>query len=318
VRRLDISAKAWLALLIVYVIWGSTYLAIRVVIRTMPPLLSAGTRWVIAGTAMYAFAIRKGDRADRPTRRHWLNAAVIGTALCLGGNGLVSIAERRITSGMAALLVATVPLFTAAFDFLRSRARIPPIVVGGLALGFGGTAVLVRPSHGAGHVDAFGALLVLAASAAWAAGSLFARRASLPERQFVATGMEMLCGGLALWVVGSLGGEISRFHPSAVSGESFLALGYLIVFGSLTAFTAYVWLLRNERTSIVTTYAYVNPLVAVILGALILNETITATTLLGGSIIVIAVAIIVSSGARAPEPVPADEQRDLSAQELPT
>jgi drug/metabolite transporter (DMT)-like permease len=317
VGRSGLSPKTWLALLAVYIIWGSTYLAIRVAIRTVPPFLAAGGRWCIAGTVMLAFGFRTGERPPWPSARQWASAAVIGTALCLGGNGLVSVAEKRISSGMAALLVATVPLFAALFDFVRNRARMPLAVIGGLALGFAGTAVLVRPQHGAGAVDTVGALTVLGASAAWAAGSLYARHAPLPERPAVSTGMEMLCGGIALMIASAAGGDFGKFHPGAVSVRSWLAIAYLIVFGSLVAFSAYVWLLRNVRTSIATTYAYVNPLVAVLLGWLILNERVTFSVFIGGSIIIVAVAIIVmSGGGRAPS-----EQlnrADLAMEELPT
>jgi drug/metabolite transporter (DMT)-like permease len=322
VGRSGLSAKAWLALLAVYIIWGSTYLAIRIAIRTVPPFLAAGVRWCIAGTAMFAFGMLsrndEGERPPRPSARQWGSAAIIGTALCLGGNGLVSVAEKRISSGMAALLVATVPLFAALFDFLRNRARVRAAVIGGLALGFGGTAILVSPHQGAGHVDAIGAVTVLVASALWAGGSLYARTASLPERPAVSTGMEMLSGGVALMIASAAGGEFGRFHPGDVSWRSLLAVGYLIVFGSLIAFSAYVWLLRNVRISIVTTYAYVNPLVAVLLGWLILNETVSATVFIGGSIILAAVAIIVAaSGGRAP--VPEEMNRaDLAMEELPS
>ena len=293
------TPRAWVALSLVYVVWGSTYLAIRVVVRTLPPLLSAGSRWVIAGTIMMAIG-RRGLRAgSRPTARHWRNAAIIGTALLFGGNGLVSVAERRVTSGMAALLVATVPLFIALFEWIAFRTRPRPAVVVGILMGFAGTAVLVRPRTGSGHVDLTGALVVVAAAATWAAGSLFARKADLPDRPVLATGMQMLCGGAVIFVVATIGGEWGRLHPSHVSATSLIGVGYLIVFGSLIGFSSYAWLIRNAKTSIVATYAYVNPLVAVFLGALILNEKITATTVAGGSIIVAAVALIVGSGTRA-------------------
>lgn len=269
---------------------------------------------------MMTFGLRfRGDNGERPARpsaRQWVSTAIIGTALCLGGNGLVSVAEKRISSGMAALLVATVPLFVALFDFVRNRARMPMWVLAGLALGFGGTAVLVRPQHGAGAVDTVGALTVIAAAAAWAAGSLYARNAPLPERPAVATGMEMLCGGIASLIVSAIGGDLGSFHPGAVSAKSLLAIAYLVVFGSLVAFSAYVWLLRNVRTSIATTYAYVNPLVAVLLGWLILNERVTSTVFLGGSIIVIAVAIIVASSAgRRPDEI--GNRAEVALEELP-
>ena len=311
-----------MALVAVYIIWGSTYLAIRVAIRTIPPFLAAGVRWSIAGVAMLSFGMRSrdenGERPARPSARQWFSAAVIGTALCLGGNGLVSVAEKRISSGMAALLIATVPLFAALFDFVRNRARMRAAVLAGLGLGFAGTAILVRPQHGAAHVDGIGALTVLVAAALWAAGSLYARTAPLPPKPAVSTGMEMLCGGIALLLASAAGGDFGRFHPGDVSWRSLVAIAYLLVFGSLVAFSAYVWLLRNVRISIVTTYAYVNPLVAVFLGWLILNERVTSTVFIGGSIIIAAVAIIVAWGGER-RALPEDMNRaDLAMEELPS
>jgi len=313
--RSGLSAKAWLALIAVYIIWGSTYLAIRVAIRTVPPLLAAGTRWCIAGSLMLAFGFRNG--AERPTLRQWRSAAIIGTALCLGGNGLVSIAEKRISSGMAALLVATVPLFVALFDRVVFRARLKGAVTAGLVIGFAGVAVLVRPQHGSGGVDTVGALIVLGASAAWAAGSLYARHASLPERPAISTGMEMICGGVSILIASAAGGEFGRVDLGGISWKSGLAIAYLVVFGSLIAFSAYVWMLKNVRTSIVTTYAYVNPLVAVVLGWAILNETFKGTVLTGGAIIIAAVAIIVASGAKKTDDQLL-ESPDLASEEIAT
>lgn len=292
------TPKAWVALSLVYVVWGSTYLAIRVVVRTLPPLLSAGTRWIVAGTILTVAGLRGSRGEVRPTARQWRNALIIGAALLLGGNGLVSVAEERIESGMAALLVATVPLFIALFELIAFRTRPKPLVVVGIVVGFIGTAVLVRPQDGDGHVDLIGALLVVAAAATWAAGSLFARKADMPRRPIVGTGMQMLCGGFIIFLVASIGGEWGRLEPSRVEATSVIGVGYLIVFGSLVGFTSYAWLIRNAKTSIVATYAYVNPLVAVILGALILDEKITTTTIVGGAIIIAAVAMIVGSGSR--------------------
>jgi drug/metabolite transporter (DMT)-like permease len=309
------TVQIWLALGAVWIVWSSTYLAIRVVVETLPPLLSAATRWAVAGSALYLIASRRGDRRDRPTRRHWRNAAVIGTALCLGGNGVVAMAEQRIESGTAALLVATVPLWVALFEWVRHRARLSSPVIVGLVVGFAGTAILVKPG-GARAVDLFGAGLVLLAAAVWAAGSLFSRRAELPRRPLVAAGMEMICGGIACALAGSIGGELGRFDLSAVSRASVIGVGYLIVFGSLIGFTCYVWTFRNVPTSLATTYAYVNPLIAVILGALLLDERITATTVAGGLVIVLAVAIIVtatSGGVKTDEEV---EHADLATNEV--
>lgn len=285
------TPRAWLALWAVYIVWGSTYLAIRVVVETIPPLLAAGTRWVVAGGILFALAARSGW--ERPTWRQVRASTIVGIALLLGGNGLVSVAERRISSGMAALLVATVPLFVALFEWMTARVRPRPVIVAGMALGFAGTAVLVRPQSGSGSVDIVGAFTVLAAAATWAAGSLYARNADLPARPITSTALQMVCGGVAIFIVASVGGEWSRLDTDHVSRASLLGVLYLIVFGSLVGFTSYAWLIRNARTSVVTTYAYVNPLVAVFLGTLILDEAITVTTLAGGAIIIAAVALIV-------------------------
>lgn len=294
----------WAALGAIYFFWGTTYLAIRVGVRTMPPFLMASVRFLIAGAILYVIAIRTGDRTgDRPTRRHWRSAAIIGTALLLGGNGLVSWAEQRVPSGLASLVIATVPfwLVLLARFVLRERASIREWL--GIAAGFGGLLLLINPSGGT-RIDLGGAGLLVIASILWAAGSLYSRTAPLPSRPLVGTAMEMICGGVALGVAGIAFGELGRVDISAISLESLLGLGWLIVFGSLVGFSAYVWLLRVTRTSLVGTYAYVNPVVAVGLGWAMLGEPITARTLLAGGVIVVAVALIVS--ARAPkEEVPA-------------
>jgi drug/metabolite transporter (DMT)-like permease len=316
--RAELSPKAWVALLAVYTIWGSTYLAIRVLIETIPPFLGASARWLVAGGIMFGVGSWSARGEERPTMQQWRSTAIIGTALVFGGNGLVSVAEHRIASGTAALLVATVPLFVASFSWIQTRRSLPRAVLAGLIAGFAGTAILVRPQTGEGAIDSIGALTVLAASMSWALGSIYARHASLPSRPAVATGMEMLAGGAVLAIVGLLGGEAGRIHPTSISASSLMALGYLIVFGSLGGFSAYLWLLRNVRTSIATTYAYVNPLVAVILGWLILDELVTASIVIGGAVIVGAVATIVVASAReSKREREAVGREDLAAQELP-
>jgi drug/metabolite transporter (DMT)-like permease len=295
-RRAASTATIWIALSAVYVVWGTTYLAIRVTNETLPPLLAASVRFLIAGSLMYAWTIRRGDRlADRPTRREWRGAAIVGVLLLLGGNGGVVWAERTIPSGIAALLVALVPLWMALLDRVVFHAHLTTRTVVGLVAGFGGAALLVAGSA-RGHVDLVGMLFVVGASFSWAIGSLYSRNAPLPRRPFVGIAMEMLCGGVALFVAAALTGELGDLDPSAFSRASILGLAYLIVFGSWIGFTAYVWLLRNARTSLVSTYAYVNPTVAVFLGWLILGEAITPRMLLAGAIIVVAVALIISAG----------------------
>jgi drug/metabolite transporter (DMT)-like permease len=284
-----------LALGTVYVVWGSTYLAIRVAVETMPPFLFAATRFLVAGAALYAWAIRRGDvEGDRPGPAQWRAALVVGGLLLAGGNGLVSWGEQTVVSGLAALLIATVPLWMVLLGRLLLGERLGPTAAVGLALGFGGVAALVRPI-GAAAPDPLGASIILLAALCWATGSILSRRLPLPKRALVATGMEMLAGGGVLAVMGVATGELGRFDPAAVSSASLAALAYLVVFGSLIAFTAYVWLLREAPPAVVSTYAYVNPVVAVFLGWALLGEPVYAVTVLAGAIIVVAVGLLVTS-----------------------
>src|SRR5918996_4871502 len=219
--------SVWAALVTVWIVWGSTYLAIRVAVRTIPPLMMGSVRFLLAGGILYLFAVRRGDRVDdRPTAEHWRSAFIIGTALILGGNGLVSFAEQRVPSGIAALLIATVPLWLAIGDRVRYGSRLSWQTVVGLAIGFGGVILLVGQS-GAGKVDSLGAAALVGASVFWAAGSLYSRRAPLPRRPLVGTGMEMLAGGAILAVVGVARGELADVEPARFSLASVLALAYL-------------------------------------------------------------------------------------------
>jgi drug/metabolite transporter (DMT)-like permease len=311
-------AAVWAALGAVYVVWGSTYLAIRVTVRTIPPLLSASARFLIAGALLYAWAISRGERkTDRPRPIHWRSALIIGAAMLFGGNGLVSVAEQTVPSSLAALLIATVPLWMVVIRGLILRERVSWREAVGLLIGFGGIVLLVDP-FGGGPTDLIGVGLLLLASLSWASGSLYARRAPLPDRPLVGTAMEMLAGGIVLAVVGIASGEVADLNLAGVTGESLLGLAYLIVFGSWVGFAAYVWLLRSARTSLVSTYAYVNPIVAVFLGWAILSEVITIRTLIAGGVIVAAVALIVSAQGReaakeaatAGVGVPADEDAE--------
>jgi drug/metabolite transporter (DMT)-like permease len=315
-RTVHSPAVIWGPLLAVYLIWGTTYLGIRVVNETMPPLLSAGVRFVIAGAALYAWAIRRGDReGDRPTAIQWRSALMVGALLLVGGNGGVVWAERTVPSGVVALIIALVPLWMALFDRIIVRRPLGARTVVGLVLGFAGTALLVGQGVDAGSFDLRGAMFAVGASIAWATGSLYSRNAPLPRRPFVGNGMQQLLGGALLLLIGTLIGELGDIHPEEFSTASLLALGYLIVFGSLIAFTSYLWLLRNARTTLVATYAYVTPVVAVFLGWLILDEPVTLRTIVAAAVIVVAVALIVSSGgtAREPEPVPRGAEREDAA-----
>lgn len=321
-RERATTPTIWAALVTVYIVWGTTYLSIRIVNETLPALLAASVRFLVAGGLMFAFTVGRGDTSgDRPGRRQWGAAAIVGLALLLGGNGGVVWAERNVPSGIVALIVALVPLWMALIDALVLGRRPRPQVVLGLLLGFAGATLLVGTSA-SGRVPLLGMLFAVAASLSWASGSLYARGAPLPRRPFVGIGMEMLCGGAGLFVAGVLAGDVARIHPERFSLASLLALGYLIVFGSLAGFASYVWLLRNARTSLVSTYAYVNPLVAIFLGWAFLDEPITIRTMVAGAVVLAAVAIIIASRAERPTAEAAsggelsDERGDVGEGEL--
>ncbi len=302
------TAAVAIALLIVYVVWGSTYLGIAVMIETLPPLLAAGVRYVTAGLLMlgaitaHARFRRRAQRAERPTAAHWRSAFVVGSLLLLGGNGGVVLAELFIPSGVAAVLVATMPIWLAVFDAVLSRRRPSGLVIGGLIAGIVGVVILLAPVEGVDDLNPLGIVLVIGATVSWAAGSLYARRAPLPRSQLLATGIEMLGGGIMLIVAGALLGEIGRTNVDDFSVRSLLAVAYLIIFGSIVAFTAYTWLLANVPVSTVGTYAYVNPIVAVALGAVFRSEPITPRTLVAAAIIIGAVVAMVSGRPREAEP----------------
>lgn len=276
----------------VYLLWGSTYLAIRFAIETMPPLIMAGARFLVAGTVLYTLVRARG--AAKPTRANWVAALIVGGLLLACGNGSVVWAEQLVPSGIAALIVATVALWMVLFDWLRPGGRRPgAMVMAGIGLGLGGVVLLVQPSSFGGQaVNPIGAATLVAASIAWAAGSIYSTRSKLPSSPLLATAMEMLAGGALLMIVGTLTGEVTSFDPSAVSLRSGLALLYLVIFGSLVGFSAYVWLLRVASPSSVSTYAYVNPVVAVILGWALAGESLTLRTILAAGVIIGAVVLI--------------------------
>ncbi len=316
------TAAVAAALLIVYVVWGSTYLAIAIMVETLPPLLAAGFRYATAGLIMFGavMAYRRfrgsgADAGDSPTARQWRATFIIGALLLLGGNGGVVLAELRIPSGLAAVLVATVPIWLAVFESVLTRRAPSRLVVGGLVAGIVGVGVLLVPVEGLSDIDPLGVGLVVGGTMCWAAGSLYARRAPLPRSGLLATGMEMMGGGLALVLGGVLLGEPGRMAIETFSGRSLLAVAYLIVFGSIVAFTAYTWLLANTSVSVVGTYAYVNPIVAVALGAILLSEPITLRTVVATVIILGAVIAMMSDRPRiveesGPDPEVACLERD--------
>lgn len=282
------------AFAIIYVVWGSTFLAILFAIQSLPPFLMASVRFLVAGSLLYAWS-RLVSGAPAPSRAEWRASAAVGALLLLGGNGLLVWSEQRIPSGVAALLVGTVPCFMALIDWLRPGGTRPSRhVVAGLALGLFGLAWLVGPDAlmGGGRADLIGATVVVIGSASWAAGSIYSRHVATPASPFLSTAMQMLAGGVALLVLSVSLGEPWAFDVHAVTLRSALGLLYLIVLGSLVAFSAYVWLLRVSTPARVSTYAYVNPVVAVLLGAALAGEALTARMVVAAAVIVSGVALI--------------------------
>ncbi|WP_031074768.1 EamA family transporter [Streptomyces sp. NRRL S-118] len=295
--RRRISGAVWFALAIVYVVWGSTYLGIRVVVETMPPFLSAGARFVVAGVVLAALlAWRHGPAVLKVTRPQLASAALVGLLLLLGGNGLVVLAETSVPSGLAALLVAVVPAWVV---LLRTAAGERPGLGAytGVLLGLAGLAVLTLPGL-SGDVRIGGVLTVIAATVMWSAGSFSSSRIPMPKNPFTASAYEMVAGGLGCLALGLVRGEQRGLDPGAFSARSWTAFAYLVLFGSLIAFTAYAWLLQSAPLSLVATYAYVNPVVAVALGALLLDEALTWPIALGGAVVVAGVCLIVSTERR--------------------
>ncbi len=283
----------------VYTIWGSTYLAIRFAVETVPPFLMVGARVVIAGAILYAVMRMRGTPA--PTRAQWRATAIIGGLLLVGGNGVLAWAEQTVPSGLSALMIATVPVWMVLLDWLRgSRVRPNAGVSIGLVLGLLGIALLVEPASlgGGNHVSAIGVAVLTFAAVSWATGSFYARTAPLPAASLLGTGMEMLMGGAFALIVGLLTGELGRLRIDHVSLQSLVAFGYLIAFGSLVGFSAYTWLLRVTTPARVSTYAYVNPVVAVFLGWALAGEALTLQTLLAAAIIIAAVVIITTYQSR--------------------
>jgi drug/metabolite transporter (DMT)-like permease len=299
--------RVWSALGAIYLIWGSTYLAIRLMVETMPPALGAGIRFVLAGGAMVAALAARGGglRAIRIPRRQLIACAVVGTLLAAGGNGLVTVAERDVPSGLAALLVATVPLWIVLYRTLTGD-RVAPVTLAGVALGFAGVGVLLLPGGRPASVPLGMTLLIVLAAASWGLGSVVAQRVSLPRDPLLATGWQLLIGGLVACAGGLIAGEAGAFHPSAFSGKSVAAFAYLVVVGSIVAFSCYAYLLAHAPISQVSTYAYVNPTIAVALGAVFLNERIATATVAGMVLVVLSVAIIVQCEARRAPPAPDD------------
>jgi len=291
-------APRWLILTAfasVYLLWGSTYLAIRFAIETIPPFLMAGVRFLVAGGILYIWARSRG--APRPERAHWRSAFIIGGLLLVLSNGAVTWAEQTVPSGITSLIVCTVPLWMVMLDWLFfGGGRPTPGVMAGVVLGLFGVLWLIGPSElNGGGVDPAGAAALLAAPVAWGFGSLWSRQAKLPKEPLLAIGMEMVAGGALLLALGLVTGELSRLHIAEISARSYIGLFYLVIFGALIGFTAYLWLLRVATAASVSTHSFVNPVIAVLLGWAVAGEAVTTRTLMASAVIVAAVALITLS-----------------------
>lgn len=313
-RLLILSAFAAL-----YLIWGSTYLGIRFAIDTIPPLLMAGTRFLLAGFIMYAIARWKG--APKGSLANWRTALIIGGCLLLGGNGGVTLAEQYVSSGLASVMVATVPIYITLLAWWSGIAPKPsPIVWLGLAGGFAGVAILIGPAlslspNDGGHAGT-GMLILLCSSFIWSAGSIYSRKAKSASPPLLLAGQQMICGGGLLTLAGLLSGEHHRFDASRISLLSIGAFAYLVIIGALVGYTAYIFLLRHCDPAKVATYAYVNPIVAVILGAIFAGETLTGRAVLAAGLIIGSVALVITVQQSTSKPVPAPLTELQTADEL--
>jgi drug/metabolite transporter (DMT)-like permease len=286
--------RVWLALWTVYIVWGSTYLGIRVVVETAPPLISAGARFSAAGLLVYAFLlVRHGRERVRLSSRQLAAASAVGACLVLGGNGIVSIAEQTVPSSFAALIYASIPLWIVLLRAV-ARERPPNATLIGVAVGYLGLAMLLLPGGRPGDVSVGWALVLCAGAFSWAIGSFYSRRLPLPDDAALATATTTICGGAVALTPGLLVGEGSDLDFGALSARSLVGFVYLILIGSVVGFSAYVWLLKNAPISKVATYAYVNPVVALFLGWLILSEDIRSSSLVGAAVIVASVAFVVT------------------------
>ena len=294
---LNKKTRIWIALISVYLIWGSTYLAIRYVVETIPPFMAGGMRFVSAGAALYIWRITKGDPI--PTRKQWQDAGIIGLLLLLGGNGLVSWSEQFVPSGIAALLISTVPIWMVVIESLRPGGEKPSIkAIVGLALGFSGVVLMIGPgelSNEIGALHPLGLIALPTAALLWSLGSVYSKSADLPSSSLMTTSVEMLVGSAGLFLVSILRGEWGVFELSAVENASWVGIVYLTIIGSLGGFVAYAYLLRNAPISLVSTYAYVNPVIALLLGAWVAQESLSGRTLLAAAVILGAVILITTA-----------------------
>ncbi len=288
------KSKIWLALLALYIVWGSTYLGIKVAIETIPPFFHASVRFLISGIILVVWQRSAGQAM--PTRKQWGSAAIIGTLLLLGGNGLVSWAEQFIPSGIAALIIGSMPMFLVVAEALRPNGVKPTWrAIVGLLIGFAGIFILVGPAEISGSstkLNPFGVIALLGACVTWASGSVYSKTADLPKSSLMNTGAQMLMGSVSLMIVSLLTGELHGWDITAVSSRSIYGLTYLIFVGSLVGFASYGWLLQNAPISLVATYAYVNPIVAVFLGNWIGDEPLEPRIWVAAAIIIGAVIFI--------------------------
>jgi drug/metabolite transporter (DMT)-like permease len=314
-RRRAVSPLAiWAGLFTLYFVWGSTYIGIRLSVETIPPFLMAGVRFLVAGCILIAWEIvaarrlrddptvAEADRPHLPTRREWRDSAIVGGALLFGGMGLVALGETTVPAGIAAIFIATMPLWVAVLGRVFFDERLPTAVLVGIVIGLVGVVILVAPLGRADGLafDPLGIFVLLLSPLFWGAGAVYSsHRAKLPRRPLTATGLQMLCGGGLLLVGAVAVGELRTFDVTSVSSRSWLGLLYLITIGSLVGFTTFVWLLRVAPLPRVATYAYVNPVVAFVLAALLLGETIEPRSVVAGAVIIFAVALIVTARSRA-------------------
>jgi drug/metabolite transporter (DMT)-like permease len=290
------KSRIWLALIALYLVWGSTYLAISFVVRTIPPFLSAGIRFAISGLILFIWRRLAGE--PMPTARQWRSAGIVGLLLLLGGNGMVSWAEQVVPSGVTALIIGSIPIWLVLIEALRPKGVKPGVrAILGLICGFVGIVILIGPLElgGGGAINPLGAAALLLAAVLWSIGSIYSRSADMPGSALMSTAAEMLIGSMGLLLVSGFTGEWARFNPATVSQQSWLGLVYLILFGSLIGFTCYGWLLRNAPVSLVATYAYVNPVVAVLLGSWLADEPLNARIALAALTIIGSVVLVTSA-----------------------
>jgi drug/metabolite transporter (DMT)-like permease len=288
--------KTLLAFAIIYLVWGSTFLAIRVGVREVPPFLLAGMRFFAAGIILYAWMRAQGTPS--PSRREWAAASLLAGLIFVGDYGLLFWAEQRVPSGIAAVMMATIPAFMALAEILILRTQRLTLRLGfALLLGLGGVAVLVTRSAEFGEhpINPSGAIALVIAAISWSLAASLTRKLPLPESKVMSSGAQMLAGGILLTLTAAILGEFRGFHAQAVSSGAWLALAYLIVAGSIIGFTAYVWLIHHESPTKVGTYAYVNPVVAVLIGYFLGGEALGARTLLGALLVLVSVVVITTA-----------------------